>query len=250
MPARSRALSVGLTRGGLLGGVGALLVGLALSACASKDRPSALVEPTDASAAPAAESAPLLDLAEEQDGDGLGDDYDDATAKDAAREVREGEAELDLAAYERLLVEQELRLRSAGVALRGDQVAATSEGAGYGKGNIGGATAEPPRSAPVGKTATEQGKRPKKKSSGTSSKPSVSGGGSAPGAGRAAPSRISDEADRCITICDLAKTTCELEQRICDLASRHPDEERYSQVCERASDDCELARSACESCLV
>lgn len=246
MPVRSRALSVGLTAGGVFGGVAALLVGLALGACAAKDRPSALVQPTDASAAPAAESAPILDLAEEQDGDAYDDDYDDATTKDASQEVRDGERELDLAAYERLLVDQELRLRSAGVALRGDQVAAKSESAGYGQGNIGGVTAEPPRSAPVGKTATKQGKRPKKKSS----KPSMSGGGSAPGAGRAAPSRNVNEADRCITICDLAKTTCELEQRICDLASRHPDEERYSQVCERASDDCELARSACESCLV
>ena len=174
MPARSRALSVGCAHGGLFGGVGVLLVGLALGACASKDRPSALVEPTDASAASAAESTPLLDLAEEQDGDGLGDDYDDATAKDGPREVREGEAELDLAAYERLLVDQELRLRSAGVALRGDQVVATSEGAGYGKGNVGGVKSEePPSSAPVSKTATEQGKRPKKKSSRTSSSSSA-----------------------------------------------------------------------------
>ncbi|MEZ4451455.1 MAG: hypothetical protein R3B09_18440 [Nannocystaceae bacterium] len=185
-----------------------------------------------------------------------------------AREVDEDhdgtpDLELDLAEYERLLVQQELRLQSAGVVVAvGDarvtgsteadsnaQLGAGSGRAAGGGGSVGGGVSSPstsPRPATRPSAPSPSGVSTKHKSTSPTKTAKRTPTAKAP----AADASYARDGDACLEVCDLAASTCDLEQRICDLASRHPGEPRYQQVCARAHEDCRVATQACESCAV
>ncbi|MCB9567961.1 MAG: hypothetical protein H6710_12255 [Myxococcales bacterium] len=236
-----------VTIAGLVAGA-ALALGLV--ACASKSMPSSLVAPAgEAAAAPADDAAFAADLEAERE-----EDADGAAVLDAAPGGAE-EAELALADYERLLVEQELRLRAAGVPLAGDaeaQIAAkTPSGGEASTGAIGGTKRgdNAPRPEPPVATKPSTASRPTEKKVPKSKSTGSASGGYGGGAGKAAGDVAADgSGDACLTVCDLSAATCDLADRICGLADRHPGEERYSQVCGRAREDCRMASQACEAC--
>lgn len=228
MRANRQLSALGLAGGvviGILLGVSLVLVG----GCAGKAQPTGMLAPSDAAAPPSSMQS-------------VGGGAEEMTEVDAlGRE--EGEGELSLAVYERLLVEQELRLRSAGVAMRGDLASAADDVDDNDNDN--------------GALAKSEGHGRAKKSKSTSPTATEDSGGgdlaysSKPkkgvgGASASTPTGEQSEKDS-QRICELAASTCDLERQICRLAARHPDEERYAQVCERAGEDCQLARDACES---
>lgn len=230
--------------------------GLALAgALACKAAPRDLVSPSEQAAAAEAGGDAAYDFEEQAPGDvdlagGLG-----AATPEPTR--RDDDLADDLATYERLLVEQELRLRSAGVDLEGTVAVADASNAGGGRtksagdaaGGVIGLKEDSPKPSMPGKTSTTS-TSPSKKSS-KAKRPSAGyGAGSGAGMGRAPEAEPVAPEDRCAMICDLAAATCDLQGRICDLAERHPGEERYSQVCARATSDCERARQACQECPV
>ncbi len=233
MPANRRLPALGVVGGiaiGVLLGLGLVLVG----GCAGKAQPSNMAAPSDAAAPPSSSQSAVgdvEDMAEMVDRDG-----DDRDAGGAGGGAGDGGGELSLAVYERLLVEQELRLRSAGVAMRGD-LASTAEDADT-----------------LAKSESDGTKNPKKLKKPKSKSPTAtkdSGGdlaySSKKGTGRASASAPTEDQSVSQRICELAVSTCDLERQICGLAARHPDEERYAQVCQRAGEDCQLARNACEA---
>ncbi|MCA9662511.1 MAG: hypothetical protein KC486_29495 [Myxococcales bacterium] len=232
--------------------------GLALAGgLACKAAPRDLVSPSEQAAPAEAGGDAAYDLEEQAPGDvDLAGSVGEATPEPTRRD---DDLAGDLATYERLLVEQELRLRSAGVDLEGTVAVADASNAGGGRtksaGDAVGGVIVPkedsPKPSTPGKAATSTS--PSKKSS-KAKRPSAGGYGAGSGAGmgrapEAEPVAPAQE-DRCATICDLAAATCDLQDRICDLADRHPGEERYSQVCARATSDCERARQACQECPV
>ncbi|MEZ4451456.1 MAG: hypothetical protein R3B09_18445 [Nannocystaceae bacterium] len=160
----------------------ALLLGALAPSCAKKD---------GGTAPPGAQSEPRFD------GDGALDDY------------------------ERVLLDEERRLQSAGVAL-GD----AKKGEWAAKEEAGAEDMSPETSPP------EVAESP----------------GADDGSPRAPRRERRRESSRCVEVCGLSTSICDLEVQICGLAQRHPDEPRYHQVCARASDDCTSAREACNAC--
>ncbi|MEZ4381021.1 MAG: hypothetical protein R3A79_06715 [Nannocystaceae bacterium] len=231
-------------------GVAGLSLALA-GALACKAAPRDLVGPQEAAAG--AEVDAGADEAQAVGGlDLVGDVEEEAEMTRGGDDLDDGLAD-DLAAYERLLVEQELRLRSAGVALDGAVAQAEAVGGATRGDSVSPAPASPP-SSPASPTTTSKSaasKSPSKKKSKAPKRPGAGAGAGAGGGRGAAPqAEPNEEIDRCAVVCDLAATTCDLQGRICDLASRHPGEDRYAQVCARATSDCERARLACEDCPV
>ena len=219
------AVAGGVALGVLMG------IGLVLACgCAGKAASSSLVAPSDAAESPAPSQAGGAGVeAEMVDQDAAGG----VGAGEGEGEGEEEKKELSLAVYERLLVEQELRLRSAGVPMRGDLASATED------------VDMPAKSGGDGRAKKAKNKAPTSTKDGGgdlayNSQPKRGGGG----AGAGAPAGDQSVSQR---ICELAESTCDLERQICRLAARHPDEERYAQVCERAGEDCQLARDACEA---
>lgn len=214
-----------------LAGLIAALALAATAACAK--RPGDLV-----TAAPAAEASPAPEAHfAGEDAERLEDARPDLDAAPADA--------LALADYERLLGEQEARLRGLGRPgeTRESERAtrAPTGGAWGGGGAAGGDTVaeSPPPSAPP---RANTGKAPS--SSPTASKSATP---TAKSRKKEAATRA-DEGDACLMICDIAAATCDLEQKICDLAARHPADARYAQVCARARDDCHFASRSCEGC--
>jgi hypothetical protein len=237
----------------LLAGALALAGGLACKAA-----PRDLVSPSEEAAAAGAGADAVYDFEEESGDVSLAGSVDGASAEPTPAD--DDDLGDDLATYERLLVEQELRLRGAGVELEGAVAVADATSAGGGRtksaGEAAGGVIAPqqdlPRPSTPGKTATTRS--PPKKSS-KAKRPSVGGYGSGAGAGMgrapaAEPAESAEGLSSCETICDLAAATCDLKEKICDLAGRHPGEERYAQVCARVTSDCARARQACEACPV
>ena len=232
MPANRRLPALGGVGGiaiGVLLGLGLVLVG----GCAGKAQPSNMATPSDAAAPPPSSQSARGgggEMAEMVDRDG--DDRDAGGVGGAG----DGGGELSLAVYERLLVEQELRLRSAGVAMRGDLANTVEDADTLAKSEGDG---------------TKKTKKPKKLKSKSPTATKDSGGdlaySSKTGTGRASASAPTEDQSVSQRICELAVSTCDLERQICGLAARHPDEERYAQVCQRAGEDCQLARDACEA---
>ncbi len=233
---RTRSPALGVAGGvviGVLLGLGVVLV----CGCAGKAQPSSMVAPNDAAApSPSSQGGGAGEMAE------MAGDADDPNAVGEAGAGAGkgdgdggGDGELSLAVYERLLVEQELRLRSAGVAMRGDLASVAEDSDGLAKSGYDGSS-NPKKS--------KKSKNPK----GTSS--TKDNGDLAFSTGNGAggvPAGAEEEQSASQRICELAAATCDLERQICNLAARHPDEERYAQVCQRASEDCQIARAACES---
>jgi hypothetical protein len=151
-----------------------------------------------------------------------------ACAKSAGRDSKspapDGEAST-LEEYERLLADQEARLRAHGVDLAQDRRAGAATGG-----------------APAVTTETAHEEQDVDASEPAPAAPAVAKNRDE------ARTRRNAQADRCEIICDLAAATCELESRICALADEHRDEPRYAAACDRAGHDCELAQEACRAC--